>query len=122
MSEWPSEIRLSPDKKTLTIRYADGRSHALSAEFLRVLSPSAEVQGHGEADRKTVGGKRNVEILSLDPVGNYALRITFDDMHDTGLYTWTYLAELGDHAEERWQGYLGELSAKGLTRDRPGMK
>ena len=119
---WPTELRLSADKKTLTIAFEDGRSHALSAELLRVMSPSAEVQGHSAAERKTVGGKQNVSILSLDPVGNYAVRIVFDDMHNTGLFTWNYLAELGANSAERWAQYLAELQQKGLSRERPGQK
>ncbi|WP_434957205.1 MULTISPECIES: gamma-butyrobetaine hydroxylase-like domain-containing protein [unclassified Labrys (in: a-proteobacteria)] len=119
---WPTELRLSKDKKTLTVSFDDGRSHAFSAEMLRVMSPSAEVQGHSAAERKTVGGKINVAILSLDPVGNYAVRISFDDMHNTGLFTWTYLAELGREKESRWASYLADLQEKGLSRERPGQR
>ncbi|MFC2249820.1 gamma-butyrobetaine hydroxylase-like domain-containing protein [Labrys portucalensis] len=119
---WPTELRLSKDKKTLTVSFNDGQSHVFSAEMLRVMSPSAEVQGHSAAERKTVGGKINVAILSLDPVGNYAVRISFDDMHNTGLYTWTYLAELGREKESRWASYLADLKEKGLTRERPGQR
>src|ERR687896_587205 len=93
-----------------------------SAELLRVTSPSAEVQGHSEAERKTVGGKRNVTILSVDPVGNYAVRIGFDDMHATGIYSWAFLRDLGENAEQRFQDYLDDLQAKGLDRDRPGVR
>ena len=89
---------------------------------MRVMSPSAEVQGHSAAERKTVGGKLNVAILSVDPVGNYAVRLAFDDMHNTGLYTWSYLQELGRNAEERWRQYRAELAEKGLSRERPGQK
>jgi DUF971 family protein len=119
---WPTEIRLSTDKKTLTIAYGDGTRHALTAEYLRVMSPSAEVQGHSAAERKTVGGKANVTIIAVDPIGNYAVRLVFDDMHNTGLYTWPYLTELGVGRDERWAGYLADLAAKGLSRDRPGQK
>lgn len=122
MSAWPIELRLSPDKRTLTIRFDDGADFSLAAEFLRVMSPSAEVQGHSAAERKTVGGKLNVTILRIDPVGNYAVRLNFDDMHDTGLYTWAYLHELGAQRETRWQAYLQDLAAKGLSRERPGQK
>lgn len=90
---------------------------ALDAELLRVLSPSAEVQGHGAGQRVTVGGKRDVIISRLDPVGNYAVRITFDDGHDTGLFTWTYLETLGREWEQRWAEYEAELAQKGLSRD-----
>jgi DUF971 family protein len=90
--------------------------------LLRVTSPSAEVQGHSEAERKTVGGKRNVTILSVDPVGNYAVRLGFDDMHSTGIYSWAFLHDLGVNAARRFQGYLDDLQAKGLDRDRPGVR
>jgi DUF971 family protein len=118
---WPVELQLSPDKRTLTVTFDDGAHFELAAELLRVVSPSAEVQGHGPADRKTVGGKRNVTILSIEPVGNYAVRLGFDDQHRTGIYSWTYLHEVGQHMAQRFQGYLDELAAKGLSRDVPGM-
>ena len=92
---WPTELRLSQDKRTLTVSFDDGKSYALGAELLRVMSPSAEVQGHTAAERRTVGGKINVTILAVEPVGNYAVRLSFDDVRNTGLYTWAYLAELG---------------------------
>ena len=113
---WPTEIRLSKDRRTLTVAFDSGESHALSAEYLRVFSPSAEVQGHSPKERKTVGGKATVAILSVEPVGNYAVRLHFDDMHDTGIYAWGYLLKLGREHEERWAGYLEELKAKGLSR------
>jgi DUF971 family protein len=119
---WPVEIRLVKDRRTLNVTFDDGNSFSLSAELLRVTSPSAEVQGHSESQRKTVGGKRNVTILSVDPVGNYAVRIGFDDMHSTGIYSWAFLRDLGLNAERRFQDYLDDLSAKGLDRDRPGMR
>jgi len=119
---WPTELRLSQDKRTLTVSFDDGARHALPAEYLRVMSPSAEVQGHTAAERKTVGGKLNVTILSVEPVGNYAVRLGFDDMHNTGLYTWAYLAELGTQHDRRWAEYLAELQAKGLSRERPGQR
>jgi DUF971 family protein len=119
---WPVEIRLLRDRRTLRVVFDDGRAFDLSAELLRVTSPSAEVQGHSEAERKTVGGKRNVAILSVDPVGNYAIRLGFDDMHSTGIYSWAFLRDLGEHAERRFQEYLDDLQAKGLDRDRPGMR
>ncbi|GLS22150.1 hypothetical protein GCM10007874_51670 [Labrys miyagiensis] len=122
MSAWPTELRLSKDKKTLTVTFDDGRSYTLAAELLRVMSPSAEVQGHNAAERKTVGGKINVAILAVDPVGNYAVRLSFDDMHNTGLFTWAYLAELGRDKDERWAAYLAELREKGLSRERPGQR
>lgn len=119
---WPVEIRLLKDRRTLRVSFDDGREFDLSAELLRVTSPSAEVQGHSEAERKTVGGKRNVTILSVDPVGNYAVRIGFDDMHSTGIYSWAFLRDLGMNAALRFQAYLDDLQAKGLDRDRPGVR
>lgn len=114
---WPTELRLAKDKRALTVTFDDGKAFAFPAEFLRVVSPSAEVQGHSPEQRQTVPGKRNVAIVDLQPVGNYAVRIVFDDRHDTGLFSWTYLRELGDDYEARWQAYLAELTAKGLGRD-----
>ena len=119
---WPVEIRLLKDRRSLRIVFDDGRTFDLSAELLRVTSPSAEVQGHSEAERKTVGGKRNVAILSVDPVGNYAVRLGFDDMHSTGIYSWAFLRDLGENTERRFQDYLDDLQAKGLDRDRPGVR
>lgn len=119
---WPVEIRLSKDRRSLTVAFDDGSTHVLSAELLRVTSPSAEVQGHTEAERKTVGGKRHVTILSVDPVGNYAIRIGFDDMHSTGIYSWAFLHDLGLNADRRFQDYLDDLAAKHLDRDKPGVR
>lgn len=119
---WPVEIRLVKDRRALHVTFEDGNAFTLSAELLRVTSPSAEVQGHSEAQRKTVGGKRNVTILSVDPVGNYAVRLGFDDMHSTGIYSWAFLNDLGVNAERRFRDYLDDLQAKGLDRDRPGMR
>ncbi|MEP3629166.1 MAG: DUF971 domain-containing protein [Hyphomicrobiales bacterium] len=118
MSEnaWPKELRVSKDKRSLTISFDDGGTFDLSAEYLRVTSPSAEVQGHSPAQRKTVPGKRDVEIMKMDPVGNYAVRITFTDLHDTGIFSWVYLRELGVEHAERWAAYLGELEEKGMSR------
>jgi len=113
---WPTELRLDKDKRVLTVTFDDGRSFALPAELLRVLSPSAEVQGHSPEQRVTVGGKKNVGIVRLEPVGNYAVRIVFDDGHDTGLFVWAYLRELGENREARWQSYLQDLAAKRLSR------
>ena len=113
---WPTELRLDKEKRVLTVNFDDGQSFALPAELLRVLSPSAEVQGHSEAQRVTVAGKKNVRIVRIEPVGNYAARIVFDDGHDTGLFVWKYLRELGENQETRWQAYLADLAAKKLTR------
>jgi DUF971 family protein len=113
---WPTELRLDQDKRVLTVTFDDGQSFALPAELLRVLSPSAEVQGHSEDQRVTVAGKKAVRIVRIEPVGNYAVRIVFDDGHDTGLFVWDYLRELGENREARWQSYLNDLAAKGLAR------
>ena len=117
---WPTELRLARDRRSLSIAFDDGSAFALPAEYLRVTSPSAEVQGHSPSERKTVPGKRNVEIIAVEPVGNYAVRLRFDDMHDTGIYGWDYLHALGVGQAERWQDYLAELDARGLSRDPPG--
>jgi DUF971 family protein len=114
---WPTELRLRKDRKLLTVTFESGDSYELPAEYLRVTSPSAEVQGHSPDERKTVPGKRDVGILELNPVGNYAVRIVFDDLHSTGIYSWDYLHELGREQGRIWQDYLDELAAKGLTRD-----
>lgn len=116
---WPTEIRLAKDKRALHVAFDDGTAYALPAEYLRVMSPSAEVQGHAPEQRQTVPGKREVGIIGVDPVGNYAVRLRFDDLHDTGLYGWGYLRRLGAEHGTRWAGYLAELDAKGLTRDPP---
>ncbi len=112
--EQPS-LTVAENGAALEVAFADLR-FTLSAEMLRVMSPSAEVQGHTPAQRVTVGGKRSVKIAALAPVGNYATRIAFDDGHDTGLFTWDYLRQLGTEREQRWASYLAELKAKGLDR------
>ena len=119
---WPTELRLGKDKKTLTVSFDSGERFDLPAEYLRVKSPSAEVQGHSPDERKTVPGKRDVAILEVLPVGNYAVRLVFDDMHSTGIYDWNYLAALGRNRTKYWQDYLDELSAKNLTRDPPSRR
>jgi DUF971 family protein len=114
---WPVEIRLKADKGQLDLLFDDSTSYSLTAEYLRISSPSAEVRGHGAGkDRKTVFGKHNVTIQELEPLGNYALRIIFSDGHDTGFYTWNYLYELGKEQPQKWLAYLLELKEKGLTR------
>jgi DUF971 family protein len=113
---WPTELRLHKDRRTLTIGFDNGETHDLAAEYLRVRSPSAEVQGHSPDERKTVAGKKNVAILEVKPVGNYAVRLVFDDMHSTGIYSWDYLLELGRNREANWQDYLDELRGKRLER------
>ncbi len=120
LTAWPSEIRLAKDKASLALRFEDGRHYTLSAELLRVMSPSAEVRGHSAAERKTVGGKRHIRIQAVEPVGNYAVRLSFADGHATGIYTWPLLADLGADQVEIFAKYLEALAAKGLDRDRPG--
>lgn len=114
---WPTEIRLAKDRRTLAVTFEDGQHFTLPAEYLRVESPSAEVQGHGPSQKVTVAGKRNVEILAVEPVGHYAVKLVFDDLHDTGIYGWDFLMELGRDHEARWAAYLAELEEKALARD-----
>jgi DUF971 family protein len=114
---WPTEIRVLSNRSAMAVKFDDGVEFTLPAEYLRVESPSAEVQGHSPEERKTVPGKRNVMILEVQPVGNYAVRLVFDDMHSTGIYAWAYLYELGRDHETRFRRYLDELDAKGLSRD-----
>jgi DUF971 family protein len=117
---WPSELRLRKDRKVLTVSFEGGETFDLPAEYLRVKSPSAEVQGHSAAERKTVPAKRNVAIIEVLPVGNYAVRLVFDDLHSTGIFGWDYLLELGRNQTRYWQDYLDELASKKLSRDAPG--
>jgi DUF971 family protein len=119
---WPTEIRLKQAEKVLEIDFDDGRTFRLPAELLRVESPSAEVQGHGPGQKTVVAGRRHVGIMKIEPIGNYAVRLVFDDLHDTGIYSWTYLYELGVHQDARWQAYLAALEAQGLSRDPRGRK
>ena len=113
----PVELRLKRAAKRLEIEFDDGNRFSLPAEYLRVESPSAEVQGHGPGEKRIVAERAHVGILDLEPVGNYAVRIKFDDLHDTGIYSWGYLHRLGKEREQRWQEYLDELAAKGLSRE-----
>jgi DUF971 family protein len=113
----PVEVRLLREAKALEIDFDSGETFRYPAEYLRVESPSAEVQGHGPDERVTIGGRRHVGIMGLEPVGHYAIRILFDDLHDTGLYSWEYLHELGVRQPEIWQRYLAALESKGLSRD-----
>ena len=101
-TRWPTELRLARDKRSLAVTFDDGRSFDLPAEYLRIASPSAEVQGHSPSERKTVPGKKNVMIIGVEPVGNYAVKLIFDDMHDTGIFGWDYLFTLGQNHDERW--------------------
>jgi DUF971 family protein len=112
----PTEIRFDRAERVLHVTYSDGAAFALPAEYLRVESPSAEVQGHSPDQKVTVGGKRMVTITGIEPVGNYAVRLIFGDKHDSGLFSWTYLRELGEQHDRRWAAYLRELAARGLDR------
>ena len=114
---WPTEIRLRQAEKILEIDFDNGVTFRLPAELLRVESPSAEVQGHGPTQKQVVAGRAQVGILSLEPVGNYAVRILFDDLHDTGIYSWSYLYELGERQQELWDADLKALAARGLSRE-----
>jgi DUF971 family protein len=113
MQSAPVEIRLRKQSRLLTVSFEDGESFDLPFEYLRVSSPSAEVRGHGEGQEVLQIGKENVRITALEPVGHYAVRIIFDDGHDSGLYTWKYLYELGTEQDARWQAYLERLNKKG---------
>ena len=114
---WPVEIRLKTAERVLEVDFDDGARFRLPAELLRVESPSAEVQGHGPSQKQIIAGRAHVGILELEPVGNYAIRIKFDDLHDTGIYTWRNLYALGKHADEIFAVYLKALEEKGLKRE-----
>ena len=113
----PVEIRLKRDEKALEVDFEDGRQFRYPAEFLRVESPSAEVQGHGPGQKTLVSGRRHVGIMEVTPVGNYAVCIKFDDLHDTGIYTWDTLYQYGEDQDDMWQGYLDAIEEAGLSRD-----
>ena len=113
----PTEITLHQQSKTLEVAFDDGARYQLPFEFLRVLSPSAEVRGHGPGQEVLQVGKRDVLVTAVEPMGSYAVQLTFDDGHDTGLYTWEYLYELGSNQEEKWQDYLRQLEEAGESRD-----
>lgn len=116
----PSEIRYVSAEKCLEITFDDGQRFSLPAELLRVESPSAEVQGHGPGQKQIVSGRRHVGIMSIEPVGSYAIKIVFDDLHDTGIFSWDYLYQLGSERESLWADYLRNLEERGLSRDPPG--
>ncbi len=118
--QWPSELRLKENGRILRVSFESGDAYDLAAEYLRVMSPSAEVQGHRREERLTVGGKRHCSVIGIDPVGTYAVRLIFDDLHSTGIFTWDYLHELGSSHDEKWAVYEAELETKGLSRDRAG--
>jgi DUF971 family protein len=117
---WPTEIRVKQAEKAIEIDFDNGRTFMYPAEFLRVESPSAEVQGHGPDQKQIVPGRRHVGIMAVEPVGHYAVRIKFDDLHDTGIYSWDYLYRLGEDQPRLWQTYLDALAARRLSRDPPG--
>jgi DUF971 family protein len=114
---WPVELRINRAERRLTVTFDSGERFELPAELLRVESPSAEVQGHGPSQKQIIAGRRDVAILDVEPVGNYAIKIRFDDLHDTGMYSWRYLYHLGRNQERLWQDYLQALAARGLSRD-----
>jgi DUF971 family protein len=113
-----NEVRLNRAEQRLDLTFDDASRYSLPAEYLRVESPSAEVQGHGPQERKIIPGCRHVGISAIEPVGNYAIRILFDDGHDTGIFSWDYLHTLGQQQDRRWAAYLDALASKGLSRDR----
>jgi DUF971 family protein len=114
---WPTELRVNRAEKLLIVTFDDGARFELPAELLRVESPSAEVKGHGPGQKTIVAGRRHVGIMDLEPVGNYAVRIMFDDLHNTGMYSWDYLYHLGRNRERLWAEYLAALKQRGLSRD-----
>ena len=114
---WPTELRLKKSERRVEVDFDDGTRFSLPAEYLRVESPSAEVQGHGNEEKRILPGKRSVGISGVEPVGNYAVRLLFDDGHDTGLYTWDYLYSLGAEQEDRWASYLAALTERHLSRE-----
>ncbi|MCH7910870.1 MAG: DUF971 domain-containing protein [Candidatus Hydrogenedentes bacterium] len=116
-SHRPQEIRLKREEKVLEVDFDDGRTFRLPAELLRVESPSAEVQGHGPGQKTIVAGRRHVGIMEIETVGHYAIRIKFDDLHDTGIYSWDTLYDMGERQDELWRDYLDALEAQGLSRD-----
>jgi DUF971 family protein len=117
-----TEIRLNRAEKRLELAWDDGARFVLPAEYLRVESPSAEVQGHGPGQRVTVPGRRHVGIMRVEPVGHYGVRIVFDDLHDTGIYSWSFLRQLAEEQDDRWAAYEQALAAKGLSRDPPARR
>jgi len=114
---WPTELRLRKGGRELLVSFDTGESFELPAELLRVRSPSAEVQGHSPAERRTVAGKRDVAIIEVHPVGNYAVRLVFDDLHGSGIFSWEYFHDFGRNLDRYWEEYLDELADKGLSRD-----
>ncbi len=114
----PTEIKLRKSSRLLVVTFDDGKAFEYSFEYLRVFSPSAEVRGHGAGQEVLQVGKENVELKAVEPVGHYAVRLEFSDGHDTGLYTWAYLRELGDNMDANWASYLDRLRAAGYAREK----
>jgi len=114
-----AEVRYISADKRLEVDFEDGQTFTYPAEYLRVESPSAEVQGHGPGQKQIVAGRRHVGIMEIEPVGNYAIRIRFDDLHDTGIFSWDYLYELGEDQDDKWATYLAEVERRGLSREPP---
>jgi DUF971 family protein len=114
---WPEEIRYVSEDKRLEVGFDNGTRFSYPAELLRVESPSAEVQGHSASQKKIVAGRKHIGIMEIEPVGNYAVRIKFDDLHDTGIFSWQYLYQLGENQDEIWQAYLDAVEAQGLSRE-----
>jgi len=112
-----TEIRLRKAERLLEVAFDDGTRFTLPAEYLRVESPSAEVQGHGPGQKQIVAGRRHVGIMAIEPVGNYAVRLVFDDLHDTGIFSWEYLHQLGREQSRRWATYLDALASRGMSRE-----
>jgi len=113
----PTEIRLNREEKRLEVDFDDGKSFSIPAELLRVESPSAEVQGHSPDQKKLVGGRRHVGIMEISPVGNYAVVLKFDDLHDSGIFTWDFLYDMGENQDTIWGDYLKAIEAAGISRD-----
>ncbi len=113
----PTDIKLHKKSATLELVYSDGAGCKLSAEFLRINSPSAEVRGHGKGQETLQTGKKNVKIVEVKPVGNYAIKLVFDDQHDSGIYSWDYLLELCSNHDQLWDDYLDRLKAANASRD-----
>jgi len=118
----PTALAYQREARELQVSFADGTRFCLPAEYLRVESPSAEIQGHGPGQKIILGGRRQVGIMRIEPVGHYAVRIIFDDLHDSGIFTWGYLRALGEEQQDRWAAYEQALAAAGLSRDPPARK
>jgi DUF971 family protein len=112
-----TELRVKKVEKTLIVAFDTGETFEIPAELLRVESPSADVQGHSAAEKKIIAGRRHVGIIGVEPIGNYAVKLKFDDLHDTGIFTWSYLHWMGENMNEVWDAYLNNLEAGGLSRD-----